>query len=209
MDYLFYCRDKPDSGGLLERWAEAHWSFMDRYADSMVARGPTMTEEGGSHTGSLHMVSLADLAAARVFAYEEPYYKHGVYRTVFMSRWHNALGRTMWQFEGDERKNRRFLVIGHCEQGMSGDRQGLEEAQLRYLVEHGYQERLITYGPLLSDDAQVWTGTAMTVELPDRRAVEAMMADAPIMRAELYDSLEVHRWQFGGRPHSVVSNDAP
>jgi hypothetical protein len=40
----------------------------------------------------------------------------------------------------------------------------------------------------------------MTVELPDRGAVEAMMARAPFVRAGLYDSLEIHDWRFGGRP---------
>jgi uncharacterized protein len=80
---------------------------MDRYAGSMIARGPTMTENGASQTGSMHMVNLPALEAARVFAYEEPYYKLGVYRDVFMRRWHNALGRTMWEFEGDELNNRR------------------------------------------------------------------------------------------------------
>jgi uncharacterized protein YciI len=94
LEYFFYCRDQQDTGALRERWAEAHWSFMDRYAGSMIARGPTMTENGASQTGSMHMLTLPTLEAARVFVYEEPYYKLGVYRNVFMSRWHNALDRT-------------------------------------------------------------------------------------------------------------------
>jgi uncharacterized protein YciI len=173
---------------------------MDRYAGSMIARGPTMTENGASQTGSMHMVNLPALEAARVFAYEEPYYKLGVYRDVFMRRWHNALGRTMWEFEGDELNNRRFLVIGHGKRGMSGNRGRLQDAHRGYFVEHGYHQYLITCGPLLSDDGRLWAGSAMTVELPDRGAVEAMMARAPFVRAGLYDSLEIHDWRFGGRP---------
>jgi uncharacterized protein len=31
-------------------------------------------------------------------------------------------------------------------------------------------------------------------------AVEAMMADEPYMRGGLYEVVEIHKWQFGGRP---------
>jgi uncharacterized protein YciI len=75
----------------------------------------------------------------------------------------------------------------------------LQDAHRRYLIERGYQDRLIVGGPLLSDEGQ-WVGSAMTIELPDRAAVEAMLADMPYARAGLYDSIEVHVWQFGGRP---------
>jgi uncharacterized protein YciI len=199
LEHFFYCHDKPGTAWLRERWAEAHWSFMDGYADSMIARGLTQTEDGDSQTGSLHIVDLPDADAARVFAYDEPYHKLGVYQSVFVSRWRNMLGRTMWEFEGDAPNSRRFLVIGHGRRGMSGTRDTLQDAHRRYLIERGYQDRLIVGGPLLSDEGQ-WVGSAMTIELPDRAAVEAMLADMPYARAGLYDSIEVHVWQFGGRP---------
>jgi hypothetical protein len=40
-------------------------------------------------------------------------------------------------------------------------------------------------------------GTAMLAELPDLASAEAI-ADGPYNQASLYDSIEVHRWQFGG-----------
>jgi osmotically-inducible protein OsmY len=43
-------------------------------------------------------VDLPDPAAARAFAFDEPYYQAGVYRDVLLRRWHNSLGRTMWDF---------------------------------------------------------------------------------------------------------------
>src|SRR4029453_19102454 len=112
MEYFFYCRAKPDSAALWAQLTEAHWSFMDRYADSMIARGPTLTTDRATATGSTHMVELPDAAAARVFAFEEPCCVAGVYAEVMVRRWRNALGRTMWGFEGDEVANPRFLCIG-------------------------------------------------------------------------------------------------
>jgi uncharacterized protein YciI len=42
-------------------------------------------------------------------------------------------------------------------------------------------------------------GTATIVEVPDRLAAEAMATRSPYARAGLYDNIEVHTWQFGGR----------
>lgn len=200
MEYFFYCRDRPDSGTLRARLAEAHWSFMDGYADAMIARGPTLTADRMAATGSMHMVDLPDAEAARVFAFEEPNYKAGVYGDVLVRRWRNTLGGTMWDFKGDPVDNLRFLIIGHGRPGMGAIDDALLEAHRRYAVDEGYLERFIARGPLLSDDGSQWVGSAMLVELRDRAGVEAMLADEPYVRAGLYTNVEIHDWQFGGRP---------
>jgi uncharacterized protein YciI len=37
------------------------------------------------------------------------------------------------------------------------------------------------------------------IELPDRSAVETMLAGDPFVKAGLYERLQTHRWRFGGR----------
>lgn len=199
MEYFFYCRDKPDSGALRKQTVEAHWSFMDTYASAFIARGPTLAEDGVTQTGSMHIVDLPDADAARAFAYDEPNYKAGVYSDVFLSRWRNGLGRKMWEFKGDPEHNQRFLIIGRGKQGVSQMRDRLKEARSNYFIEKGYEERFIARGPLLMEDGMQWAGSALLIELPDRAAVKAMLANYPYVRAELYDSIEIHRWRFGGR----------
>jgi uncharacterized protein YciI len=147
----------------------------------------------------MHIVDLPDAEAVRVFAYEEPNYKAGVYSDVFVSRWRNELGCTMWEFKGDPEHNKRFLIIGRGKRGMSDASNRLQEARRRYFIDNGYEKCFIAHGPLLSDDGMQWTGSAMMIELPDRAAVEAMLADDPYVRAGLYDSIEIHDWRFGGR----------
>lgn len=199
MEYFFYCRDNPGTGALRQQIVEAHWSFMDGHAAGMIARGPTLAEDGITPTGSMHMVDLPDAEAARVFAYEEPNYKAGVYGEVMVRRWQNALGRTMWAFKGDPETNRRFLVIGHGRPGMSAARDRLIETHRAFMAKHGYRERLIACGPMLSDDGSEWIGSALTIELPSRADVEAMLAEDAYARAGLYERVEIHRWRFGGR----------
>jgi hypothetical protein len=199
MEHFFYCRDAPGTEELLEEFAEAHWSFMDGYADVMIARGPTTDPDGDIHTGSMHMVDLPDAEAANVFAFGEPFYRAGVYGEVLKRRWRNVLGRTMWGFAGAD-DARRFLLIGHGADGIEAVRDELVARRRRYLREGGYLDRFIERGPLLSDDGERWMGSALLVELPDRASVDAMLAQDPYVLEGLYARVEVHPWRFGGRP---------
>src|ERR1051325_9892813 len=136
MEFFCYHRDRPGSGALRDKLLEAHWIYMDRYEKELIARGPTFADDAA--TGSVHIVDLADPAAARAFAFDEPNYQAGVYRDVLLRRWHHTLGRSMWEFPGG-RDGRSYLVIGlgsgTAEDPVPADR-----------------EALIAYGPLLSDD---------------------------------------------------------
>jgi hypothetical protein len=57
VDYFFYCRDRDGAGQLRDRIVEEHWAFMDRFADGMIARGPTLTDDLEDATGSVHIVT--------------------------------------------------------------------------------------------------------------------------------------------------------
>ena len=85
VEYFFYCRGRPGTEALVDELAEAHWSFMDGYAAAMIARGPTLTPDRTTWTGSMHLVDLPDAEAARVFAFQEPFYRAGVYGEVLVA----------------------------------------------------------------------------------------------------------------------------
>jgi hypothetical protein len=56
------------------------------------------------------------------------------------------------------------------------------------------RDELIAYGPLLSDDGSTWLGTAVLARARDPDAARA------ILTPDRYADIEVHSWQFGGRP---------
>ncbi|MET8538111.1 YciI family protein [Streptomyces sp. NPDC005065] len=180
MEFFCYHRDRPGSVELRDELLEKHWSYMDRYAKEMIARGPTLV--GDTPTGSVHIVDLPDPAAARAFAFDEPGYQAGVYRDVLVRRWRNMLGRTMWEFPGGRTGGNRYLVLGL----------GAEPAA--DLAVPSDRDELIAYGPLLSDDGATWLGTAALVRASNPDAARA------ILTADRYADIEVHNWQFGGRP---------
>jgi uncharacterized protein YciI len=179
-EYFFYCRDKPGTGELRMQLLEAHWSFMDDYADGMIARGPTLTEDGLAATGSLHVVELPDAAAARVFAFEEPNFMAGVYAEVLIRRWRNLLGRTMWEFPGSDDASRFLVITSETD----------TEAERRLLAEH--EARLIVFGELSSDDGSQRVGSALALEAGSRGEVQALLPDS-------FGRVEIHLWSFGGR----------
>ena len=182
MEFFCYHRDRPGSAALRDELLEAHWSYMDRYATKMIARGPTLASDGDTPTGSVHIVDLADTAAARAFAFDEPNYQAGVYRDVLLRRWRNMLGRTMWDFPGGRTGGAMYLVLGL----------GTEQATNLALTRH--QDELIAFGPLLSDNGAGWLGTAVLIRAPDPETARA------ILLPDQYAAIEVHNWQFGGRP---------
>jgi uncharacterized protein len=181
MEFFCYHRDRPGSLPLREELAEAHWAYMDRYAAELIARGPTFAAGGETPTGSVHIVDLPDPAAARAFAFDEPIYQAGAYRDVLLRRWRNLLGRNMWDFPGGRAGGDRYLVLG------------LGTGETADLAVPPDRDDLIAYGPLLSDDATAWLGTAALVRAPDPERARA------VLTADRYAVVEVHEWEFGGR----------
>jgi uncharacterized protein len=178
MEFFCYHRDRPGSKALRDELLEEHWSYMDRYATELIARGPTFTDD--TPTGSVHIVDLPDPAAARAFAFDEPNYQFGVYRDVLLRRWRNVLGRNMWEFPGGGSSGGCHLVLG-LGAGTAEDPVPAE------------REALIAYGPLLSDDGAEWLGTATLVQAPNPAAARSVLTPGR------YAEIEVHNWEFGGR----------
>jgi uncharacterized protein len=181
MFWFCYHRDRPGSTPLRQQMVEQHWSYMDRFAATMVARGPTFTDDG-TLTGSVHILDLPDPAAARAFAFEEPGYQAGAYRDVLLRRCDNSLGRTMWEFTGARPDHHRYLVLGFTL---------VSAAEWSELPR---RDEFIASGPLLSDDGSMVLGAALLLEAADAESA------GELLRALGYTGIEVHLWQFGGRP---------
>jgi uncharacterized protein YciI len=180
LDFFVYSRDAAGTGALRDddELLEAHWSYMDRFAETMIARGPTLADDGETATGSLHVLGLPSADAVREFVAREPNNRAGMYADNSVWRFENLLGRTMWEFPhaADEP---RFLVIAR------GEAVPVEAlpAELR--------ERLILYGSLTALDDAEQIGVAIAMQAPDTKSLETLLDGV--------SELEVHNWEFGGR----------
>ena len=194
MQYFFYCRDRAGAFETRKGLLKAHWAFMRPYIDAMVARGPTMSADGKTVTGSMHIVDLPDAAAAQLFAHEDPLAKGGVFENILVRRFENWSGRTMWQFKGNA-SNPRFLYIAGAANDPGRD---LLAAQRRHLGHADHADSVIVHGPLLDDHGSGWRGTVMLLETAHRAAAEALTAADPLALTGRYADREMLSWRFGG-----------
>ena len=164
-----YSRDAAGTAELRDdlELLEEHWSYMDGFADSMIARGPTLDSNRETATGSLHVLGLPGVDAAREFVALEPNNLAGVYGEHLVWRFENLLGRSMWEFPGQAGEP-RFLVIGRSQLRWPVPAEALAAEVL---------ERLILYGALTTLDGGEPVGLALALQAPDREAVDALMAD--------------------------------
>ena len=132
---------------------------MDRFADGMIARGPTLAADRETWTGSVHILDLPSADAAREFVEREPYNRAGLFEHHLVRRFKNLLGRTMWESPGGS-DDPRFLVIAHA----------TAERCCRLA-----RERLIVHGELLTPDDARPVGVVLALQAPTREAVDALL----------------------------------
>lgn len=190
VDFFVYSRDAAGTAALRDDDAllEQHWSYMDGFAESMIARGPTLGADRDTATGSLHVLGLPSVDAAREFVAREPNNRAGVYAEHSVWRFENLLGRTMWEFPGaaDEPM---FLIIARSRRGRAVRVESLSAA---------LRERLILYGALTTLDDAGPAGVALAVQAREREAVDALLEEGRVGLDDFPD-IEIHDWQFGGR----------
>jgi uncharacterized protein len=190
VDFFVYSRDAAGTADLRDdqELLEEHWSYMDRFADSMIARGPTLDADRETATGSLHVLALPSVDAAREFVALEPNNRAGLYGEHLIWRFENLLGRSMWEFSGQPTES-RFLIIGRSHLGRPVSAETLPAELVK---------RLVLYGALTTLDGAEPVGAALAVQAPDREAVDALIEDEGTGLGA-YSEVEVHNWEFGGR----------
>jgi hypothetical protein len=195
MDFFVYSRAARSAADLGHDPAldEEHWSYMDDFADGMIARGPTLAADRATWTGSIHILDLPSAEAAREFVEREPYNRAGLFEHHVIRRFENLLGRTMWEFPGGAVEP-RFFVIAHVRDVLSGQAPARLSPDFSALP----RERLIVHGELLTPDAGKPAGAVLALEAPTREAVDALLGRG---RAGLHERFDVQilDWEFGGR----------
>jgi hypothetical protein len=166
---------------------------MDRFADGMTARGPTLAADRETWTGSVHIVDLPTAEAAREFVEREPYNRAGLFEHHIIRRFKNRLGRTMWESPGGS-ADPRFLVIAHLLAEAGEDAPAVPLPDFTALP----RERLIVHGELLTPDDARPAGAVLALQAPAREAVDALLRGGQAGLDEHFD-LQILDWEFGGR----------
>jgi uncharacterized protein len=177
----------------LDLFAETHWAYMDGYVDSLVARGPTLSPDGSDHTGSVHVLDASSIEEAQRFAFGEPYWLAGVYASVTITQFRNALPGTMWDRPTPPRGSVSSLVVVGWQAQPLAPAADTDAAVLRRLAD---TEILVFGGLLVSDEAASSVGVVAAF---DADADEASAIVARIILPEPTTAIMTCRWQRGGR----------
>lgn len=194
MYFLIFSRGVVGAGELEDDPAldEAHWSYMDRFADAMIARGPVLAADRTTWEGSIHIVDLPGPDDARAFAEDEPYHRAGLFAQHVIRRFEDRLGRTMWDFSGGS-SDPRFFVIAHP----PADAGGPATDRSPDVMALG-SERLIVAGDLRTPDDGRPAGLALALQAPSRDVVEALLRER-LAGLDQSFRVEILDWEFGGR----------
>ncbi|MFI2431384.1 YciI family protein [Streptomyces sp. NPDC018693] len=183
MTFYVHAQDRPAVADRLIALSEAHWSYMDRFADRLVLRGPTLSADGEEHTGSVHVVDLPDRESAERFATEEPFWRAGLYESFTATRAEVLLNRGRTPADDTPLS----LVTARWS---PRPRPGAFDLDGR-----------LTFAAVLADDARRHTTGIVTVvaALPDEaRKLTQPLADHLAGASAV---LTGQRWCHGGRPN--------
>ena len=82
MLFAIVCHDKPDSLSLRMDNRPEHVDYLKGFNDRIVIARPMLSDDGESPVGSLLIMDLEDLAAAKAFAAGDPFAKAGLFDSV-------------------------------------------------------------------------------------------------------------------------------
>ena len=193
MPFYVHAQDRPGVGTDLDDLAEAHWSYMDQFADRLILRGPTLSDDGSEHTGSVHVVNLADRASAERFATEEPYWLAGLYRQVTTVRTVVLLRREPSTVGSPTSDGPNALITGQwpAELRSASDTEG-------QLLGINPDSRLSFVAVLVDDDQSHTTGIVAIVRAHPGEALRLIQPFADQLAGEPV-ALTAQRWRRGGR----------
>jgi uncharacterized protein YciI len=96
---------------------------------------------------------------------------------------------------------------------LAQDRNGMKEVRARLRPEHrawlrnpGAHQVVVRLGGPLLDAAGAMAGTLLVVEAQSMQAVQEFMNDDPYCQSEMFEQIEIKRWQWSlGQPQSGTS----
>lgn len=87
MFFVIHAIDKPASLELRLKTRPSHFDYLTDAGQTVIAAGPTLTEDGAGMTGSVLIIDVADRASAEDFARNDPYAKAGLFQSTTIMPW--------------------------------------------------------------------------------------------------------------------------
>jgi uncharacterized protein YciI len=90
--FVLTCIDRPDSLALRMATREAHFAYVRAKPQGTVRLGGPFLDAAGDMAGSLIILEVEDLSAAKRFTAEDPYSLAGLFESVDVRPWRATFG---------------------------------------------------------------------------------------------------------------------
>jgi uncharacterized protein YciI len=93
--FALHAMDRPGALPLRLEQYEAHRAFVETeaaYNLRVVLSGPLQTDDGEMMVGSLFIIEAPDKETVEAFAHADPFFVHGVWAEVRITRFHRRKG---------------------------------------------------------------------------------------------------------------------
>jgi uncharacterized protein YciI len=191
--WAIYCWDKPGTAGARRDLVAEQKKYVAGFGERVIGYGHFLSDDGRETLGTSFFMQLDHRAAADKFVAEEPMNKAGVYGKVEIHRWSNSFGKRAADYR--RKGMQQFLCTGPKTGTNAFFRQHLH-AHESYFASYG--DSFIFRGPIRSADGADNIGTALLLELPDRKAADKFWNEEPFSKNGGYATdARITRWVFG------------
>lgn len=90
MFVVLMAKDKPGAQDIRAENRPAHLEYLK--STDMVAQAGPLLDDAGDMIGSLIILDVPDMAAARDWATNDPYAKAGLFADVSLTHWNRVIG---------------------------------------------------------------------------------------------------------------------
>ena len=99
MLYIVYQIDGPASPEIRAATRDAHFKYLDEHEDILILGGAMLAEDGKTRTGSVLIINVENMSAAKAFSENEPFRRAGLFKRVEINR----MRRGQWNPEAAPR----------------------------------------------------------------------------------------------------------
>ncbi len=189
---------KPDSLDVREAAMDAHLAHVRAHREHIHFAGPLLSDDGatpvGTPIGTMCIIDVPDRPAAEAYITADGYDQAGLLEEPDIRRFVSSK-----RLRQGDRTPDPALQMFVCECIDGPDAPALRKATAD--AHHTYQgtilDRFVAHGPLRADDGVGLAGSLFIVEVADRAAAEALVANEPMAAAGVFETIRITRWRYG------------
>jgi uncharacterized protein YciI len=192
----FYVRSlyQPDSLNLRDAAMETHLAHVRSYAEHIQFAGPFLSDDGGTPLGTMAVINLPDRSTAENYVAGDGFAKAGMLQAPNIIRFMSSKRLT----QADRAPNPELqMFVCECLDGPNAAALRKQSAAAHHTYQGTIIDKYIAHGPLRSDDGVDLLGSLFILEVADRAAAEALVANEPMTAAGVFGEINIYRWRYG------------